>query len=88
MNNTETTPMETASTVEACAFLAIKHEYGMDTSVHESRRDAEAALLEYVRSWWVHEAGEDASMPEDPSRVIEEYFMDHAPYEDYEIATP
>lgn len=88
MSDTETTPAETASAVDACAFLVITHEFGMDTSVHDSRREAEAALAEYVRSWWVHEAGEDTPMPEDPSRAIEDYFMDHAPYEDYEIATP
>lgn len=79
---------ETASAVEACALLVITHEHGVDTSVHDSRRDAEAVLLEYVRSWWVHEAGEDTSMPEDPAEAIEAYFLEHTPQEDYEITTP
>ena len=83
-----TTEQETASAVEACAFLVITHEFGMNTSVHDSRKEAEAALLEYVQGWWANEAGEGTPMPEDPSRAIEDYFRDHAPYEDYEIATP
>lgn len=83
-----TTEQETASAVEACAFLVITHEFGMDTSVHDSRREAEAALLEYVRSWWATEAGEDVPMPEDPAEAIEAYFLEHTPQEDYEITTP
>ena len=82
-------PSEAAEdTVEACALLTITHEHGVNTSMHESRRDAEATLAEYVRSWWLSEAGEGVPMPENPSRAIEDYFMDHAPHEDYDITTP
>lgn len=83
-----TTEQETASAVDACAFLVITHEFGMDTSVHDSRKEAEDALLEYVQGWWANEAGEEAPIPKDPSEAIEAYFMDHAPQEDYEIRTP
>lgn len=81
-------PQETESDVEPCAVLVITHEHGMNTTVHDSRRCAEAALLEYVTQWWPMEAGPDVPMPEKPARAIEDYFMDHAPHEDYDITTP
>lgn len=76
-------------TQHSAAALAITHEHGVDTSPHESQEAAEAALLTYVKDWWPTEAGEGVPLPEDPAEAIEAYFMEHAPYEDYEItATP
>lgn len=81
-------PQETERDVEPCAALVITHEHGVNTTVHDSRRGAEAALLEYVKQWWPMEAGPGVPMPEKPARAIEDYFMDHAPHEDYDITTP
>ena len=88
MTRTDTNPSpETASAMEAFAVLTISHEFGVDASVHDSRKAAEAALLEYVRSWWADEVrDDDVPMPGDPMKVIDDYFMVHATYEDYEIS--
>jgi hypothetical protein len=42
------------------------------TTTHETRRDAEAALLEYVWRNWEAEVGTDE--PDDPNERIAEYF--------------
>lgn len=78
---------KTACAGRAC-MLAITHEYGLSTSVHDSMQDAEAALLDYVQSWWDAEAGEGVPMPEDPGEAIAAYFLSHAPHEDYNITAP
>lgn len=80
--------IDTQESVEAAAVLAISHEFGVDTSVHESRKEAEAALLRYVEGWWEDETRGAVPMPEDPAQAIEDYFLVHATYEDYEIETP
>lgn len=83
------TSPEAASDAGAFALLTISHEFGMDTSVHDSRKAAEAALLEYVRSWWADEVrNDDVPMPGDPMKAIDDYFMVHATYENYEITAP
>jgi hypothetical protein len=42
-------------------------------TVHDTRSDAEAELLDYVRRNW-HSAMDGDQEPEDPEEIIEQYF--------------
>lgn len=81
-------PVTASDDVQPCAVLAISHEYGLDTSMHDSPAAAQQALYDYVRAWWGDEAGEGTPMPEDPAEAVCAYFETHAPGEHYSITTP
>jgi hypothetical protein len=55
---------------------------GPVTSTHDTRADAEAALLDYVRRNWDAEVGTEP--PDDADTIVQEYFAEVL--EAYEIA--
>jgi len=54
--------------------VAIEHKHGMNTSVFETREDAQASLYEYVKEWWDSDGPQGEEIPTNASQAIERYF--------------
>lgn len=56
------------------AVLTIEHRHGTDTTIHGSREEAEAAIVDFVDQWWDTEVPKEVKKPSDPAKRSEAYF--------------